>query len=179
MKNYVYKLNANGIIYASLDGAVESAYEHIKANSLCRARHTKPVVSKVDGGYMVVVVDINGNVYRRRIDVFVPLASKKAFKFYLDETNERVKNKYYDYQQDYCQNNCDDCCYKDDCADCEIEDEDEEYEEEYEDEEDEEEDEPTQCCEHCDKECEIEDIVQIDGFEMCKDCAIEYLEDNY
>lgn len=153
-KNYVYKVRANGIVYDNLASAIEDCVKSVQ--SYVHWRASKPIVVKVDGGYQVMITDIHGNVYKRGIDVFVPKHIVDKVNYYIDELRETnsCKDEEDDYEDDY---------------------EDDDYEDDYE----EEEDEPTQLCEQCDKECRLADIVNIDGFEMCKDCALEYIEDSY
>ena len=84
MKNtnkYVYKLNATGKIYANLEAVVQAAIRDFREGGYAfdyscgkerRGQLSKPLVTKIRGGYLVTVVDYNGNVYRRTIDVFAP-----------------------------------------------------------------------------------------------------------
>lgn len=84
MKNtnkYVYKLNATGKIYANLEAVVQAAIRDFREGGYAfdyfcgkerRGKLSKPLVTKIRGGYLVTVVDYNGNVYRRTIDVFAP-----------------------------------------------------------------------------------------------------------
>jgi hypothetical protein len=176
-KNYVYKVRANGVVYDNLASAIEDCVKSVK--NYVHWRASKPIVVKVDGGYQVMITDIHGNVYKRGIDVFVPKHLVDKVDYYIDELRETGSCE--DEDDDYEDDDYEDDDYEDD--DYEDDDyEDDDYEDDdYEDEEDyeEEEDEPTQYCEQCDKECRLADIVNIDGFEMCKDCALEYIEDSY
>ena len=148
-KNYVYKVRANGIVYDNLASAVEDCVKSLQ-DYIVHCRISKPIVVKVDGGYQVIITDIHGNIYKRGIDVFVPKHLVDKVNYYIDELREINV--------------------------CSCEEEEEDYEEEdYE----EEEDQSTRCCEQCDKECKLIDIVNIDGFGMCKDCAMKYIEDSY
>lgn len=157
-KNYVYKVRANGIVYDNLASAIEDCVKSIQG--YVHWRVSKPIVVKVDGGYQVMITDIHGNIYKRGIDVFVPKHLVDKVNYYIDELRET--------------------------SSCSCEDEDDDYEEDdyeeddYEDEEeDEEEDEPTYYCEKCGEECEFATMIAIDGQELCKDCALDYIEENY
>lgn len=155
-KNYVYKVRANGIVYDNLASAIEDCVKSLQGY-IVHCRISKPVVVKIDGGYQVIITDIHGNIYKRGIDVFVPKHLVGKVDYYIDELRETSK-----------------------CA-CE-EDEDDDYEDddyEIEEDDEDEEDEPTFYCEKCGEECELANMIEIDGFEMCKDCALDYIEDNY
>jgi hypothetical protein len=164
-KNYVYKVRANGIVYDNLASAIEDCVKSVQ--SYVRWRASKPIVVKIDGGYQVMITDIHGNIYKRGIDVFVPKHLVEKVDYYIDELRETSDCS--------CEEDDDELTYVDE--DGEEYEEDDDYEDDdYEDEED---DELIRHCEQCDKECVLADIVQIDGFEMCKDCAIQYLEESY
>lgn len=111
-------------------------------------RISKPIVVKVDGGYQVMITDIHGNIYKRGIDVFIPKHLVEKVDYYIDELRET--------------------------SSCEDEDDDD-YDEEEEYDDDDEED---MSCTNCGEDFDCEELVKIDGEFMCKECALEYI-DNY
>lgn len=159
-KNYVYKVRANSVIYDNLASAIEDCVQDLR-NKFIDDRASKPIIVKVYGGYQVMMTDITGSIYKRGIDVFVPKHLVDKVDYYIDELQETMTCSCEDEDDDYEED--------DDCED----------DDEYEDEEDDDEDEPTYYCERCGEEYGLADLVNIDGFEYCKDCAKEYLEDNY
>lgn len=81
-KNYVYKLCSAGWIFANLESAVSGAYHDMKAyasrmydpntHKSVQATCSRPVVTKIKGGYKVSTITSCGTVLYRRIDVFEP-----------------------------------------------------------------------------------------------------------
>lgn len=154
-KNYVYKVRANGIVYDNFASAVEDCVKdlHTYIGEYVGRRVSKPIIVKTNGGYQVMMIDMGGNIYKRGIDVFVPKHLVEKVDYYIDELRETSV--------------------------CSCENEDNDYDDDYEEDEENEEDEPTHYCEQCDKECKFADIIAVDGSELCKDCALDYIKDNY
>lgn len=125
-KYYIYRLLCTNVDYANLESAVKDAYAHIKRMTFKDERISSPYVLKVDGGYQVSVFRENGNLLRRKIDVFTPFAvaenspkvkvhnvrankageSPRPSRWWLDDEDEA---------DDECDFNCDEC----DDEDCE------------------------------------------------------------
>lgn len=120
-KHYIYRLVCTGVDYANLESAVKDAYAHIKRNAYQDERISSPYVLKVDGGYQVSVFRNDGNVLRRKIDVFEPFATAqnapkvkthnvRANK--AGESNLPTRLWYLDDEDetdDECDFNCDEC----------------------------------------------------------------------
>jgi len=70
--NYVYKVCTNNFIFANLESAVSEAYSSIMVMLTQDIKTTAPIVTKINGGYMVTVIANTGKVYTRQIDVFKP-----------------------------------------------------------------------------------------------------------
>lgn len=92
-KSYVYKVCANGIVCADLQSAVRVAVKSVLGVSVW-GRATKPIVSKVKGGYQVSVINYAGGLHKARIDVFEP-AEFEGKQYAIDETNASYKGVYF------------------------------------------------------------------------------------
>ena len=100
-KNYVYRVCSTNEIYGNLNTAVAYALKDLNAYLICThtERATKPFVSKIDGGYLVIVIDIHGRILKRRIDVFEPiLNTKKPCRYILDQCNKKIKDEWDDFE---------------------------------------------------------------------------------
>lgn len=100
-KNYVYRVCVTNQICDNLDTAVAYAVKDLKLTNMVSSvkRMSKPFVSKIEGGYLVTVVNIHGKVMKRRIDVFEPtLNTKKTCKYILDQCNKKIKDEYDDFE---------------------------------------------------------------------------------
>ena len=145
-KNYVYKVRANGMVYDNLASAIESCAEDLR---LCACgRISKPMIVKIYGGYQVIVIDMNGQMFKRGIDVFVPKHLVDKVDYYIDD--EFVEQE-----------------------DINEEEEDDDYDDDYDDEE--EEDDDYSCCDNCGEEFDNDELVDIDHSFKCKDCALDYI----
>lgn len=70
---YVYKLCTTRVIFANLESAVTGAYFDIITQMPTTIKVTKPMLTKITGGYMVTIIASNGKAYTRQIDVFKPI----------------------------------------------------------------------------------------------------------
>lgn len=70
---YVYKLCTTKVIFANLESAVTGAYFDIITQIPATIKVTKPMLTKITGGYMVTMIANNGKAYTRQIDVFKPI----------------------------------------------------------------------------------------------------------
>jgi hypothetical protein len=172
-KNYVYKVRANGIVYDNLASAVEDCVKDLRAyiGEFGTYRASKPIVVKINGGYQVMMTDMYGDVYKRGIDVFIPKHLVEKVDYYIDELRETSVCS--------CDEEDDDDYDDDDYDEEEEEEYDDDDEEDDDDEDEEEDDEPLRYCEQCGNKYKLSDLVDINGSDMCKHCALEYLEDNY
>ena len=124
-KHYIYRLVCTGVDYANLESAVKDAYAHIKHTTPTQFRISSPYVLKVEGGYQVSVFRENGNLLRRKIDVFEPFATAQnspKVKVHNVRANKAGETDYptwwedeEDEADDECDFNCDEC----DNEDCE------------------------------------------------------------
>lgn len=92
-KNYIYKVNASGEICVDLQTAIKQAYNGIvKSNGYYYEdeRISKPFTAKVRGGYLVIVITYDGNIFQRRIDVFTATKTKTS-KYIVDQTHNKIK----------------------------------------------------------------------------------------
>lgn len=71
---YVYKLCTTKVVFADLESAVTGAYLDIITKVPTTIKVTKPMLTKITGGYMVTMIASNGKAYTRQIDVFKPIA---------------------------------------------------------------------------------------------------------
>lgn len=195
-KNYVYKVRANGMVFDNLASAIESCAEDLR---LCACgRISKPMIVKVYGGYQVLVIDMHGQMFKRGIDVFVPKHLVDSVNYYIDDDIVEP-NEDDDYDDDYDDEDdeedneededlccCDECgeeFYNDElvdidhsfkCKDCALD-----YVNNYKDEDN------ILCekdtiCEHCGKVIDkIEDYFFVDDCDLCRECAKEYIEEQY
>ena len=195
-KNYVYKVRANGMVFDNLASAIESCAEDLR---LCACgRISKPMIVKVYGGYQVLVIDMHGQMFKRGIDVFVPKHLVDSVDYYIDDDIVEP-NEDDDYDDDYDDEDdeedneededlccCDECgeeFYNDElvdidhsfkCKDCALD-----YVNNYKDEDN------ILCekdtiCEHCGKVIDkIEDYFFVDDCDLCRECAKEYIEEQY
>ncbi len=70
---YVYKLCTTKVVFADLESAVTGAYFDIITKVPATVKVTKPMLTKITGGYMVTMIASNGKAYTRQIDVFKPI----------------------------------------------------------------------------------------------------------
>lgn len=191
-KNYVYKVRANGMVYDNLASAIEDCVKSIQSY-VVHHRTSKPIVAKVDGGYQVIITDIHGNIYKRGIDIFVPKHLVDKVDYYIDELRETSAcscededdDDYEDDDDDndmYCDNcgadfSCDELVDIDHqfmCKNCALD-----YINAYKNEDDILCEENT-ICEHCGKVIEkIENYFFVDDCDLCRECAKEYIEEQY
>lgn len=70
---YVYKLCTTKVIFENLESAVTGAYLDIITQIPTTIKVTKPMLTKITGGYMVTMIASNGKAYTRQVDVFKPI----------------------------------------------------------------------------------------------------------
>lgn len=75
-QKYLYKVNKIGWVCTTLASACDAAFDDIQYTTPHTRTLSQPVVTKIHGGYQLMVVDDWGQVYKRTIDVFEPDASK-------------------------------------------------------------------------------------------------------
>ena len=123
-KTYLYKLCTTNRIYADRDSAVQAAFENIKEANFYRAGSAKmissPVVTKVDGGYLVVCFNEKGKPLSRKLDVFVAEKKKRVVSYKTvmarHKVHERSTNQFNE-DDDFCDFDCEDCVRSSTCED--------------------------------------------------------------
>lgn len=126
MANYLYKVNHTGMVYPTIDDAVCAAFEFIRGQVAHSNRLTKPVVTKIPGGYQVVCFDKQGQAYAAAIDVFTPAVTNRVTftmispvkRGYVREDEEDEEDT---DAENSCDGECDECPNRTKCEDATVE----------------------------------------------------------